>query len=186
MNKVIDVIHQRRSVRSYKKESVDRELIETVIEAGNMAPNGSSQSWRFVAVTEKDTLNKLKELSLPYYKGFMEHMPDSFKEVRAQIDSVVDDPVFYSAPVVLYIVGSGMTKELDCSMVCQNIMIAAESLGLNSCYVYFGQLVLDHPEIKELISIGENEQVFGPVLLGYGTETQPYSADKKKSSIDWV
>lgn len=186
MNNVLDVIHKRRSVRSYKEDRVDKELLEAVIEAGNMAPNGSSQSWRFIAVTKKDTLEKLKNLSVPYYKGFMENMPDSFKEVRKQIDAVVNDPVFYSAPAVLYIVGSGMTKELDCSMVCQNIMIAAESLGLNSCYVYFGQLVLDHPEIKELISIKENEQVFGPILLGYGSDNQPYSVDKKKPIIEWV
>lgn len=186
MNRVLDVIHSRRSTRLYKDIKVEMEDIKKVVEAGNMAPTGSGQSWRFVVVTKEDALKRLRELSAPIYRSFLENMPQEFKDVRKKIDAAVDDPVFYSAPAVIYVIGKGRTRDIDCSMVCQNIMLAAESLDLNSCYVYFGQLALNTPEIKELIKIGEDEAVYGPVLIGHGAKSDPYIPNKKTTQIDWI
>ncbi len=102
MNEVLKVIHKRRSTRFFKSEAVDRDLLTTIIEAGNMAPTGTSQSWRFVTVTDKDLLDELKVESVPLYQGFLEKMPQGFKDVRAELDAVVSDPVFYSAPALIY------------------------------------------------------------------------------------
>lgn len=186
MNSVLEVINQRRSVRLFEKTNVEISDLEKIINAGNMAPTGTSQSWRFVVVTEDELLNKLKELSIPYYEKFMENMPDQFKEVRAVIDGIVDDPVFYSAPAAIYVIGSGSSSDIDCSMVCQNIMLAAESLGLNSCYVYFGQLVLQNPEINSLFDLKDGEKVYGPVVLGKGKPGMPNLINKKDPIVKWL
>lgn len=186
MNSVLEVINQRRSVRLFEKADVEKSDLEKIIQAGNMAPTGTGQSWRFVAVTDDDLLLKLKELSIPLYEKFMENMPEQFKEVRAIIDNIVDDPVFYSAPVAIYVIGSGSSSDIDCSMVCQNIMLAAESLGLNSCYVYFGQLVLQNPEISLLFDLKDGEKVYGPVVIGKGKSGIPNFINKKDPVIKWI
>ena len=53
MNAVIEAIKGRRSVRSYKADPVPKDVIETLIEAGNWAPTGANfQPWRFVVITD--------------------------------------------------------------------------------------------------------------------------------------
>ena len=59
MNQIIKTIKARRSVRSYETKSVPRELLQTVIEAGNEAPSAmNSQPWRFVVVEDKEVKRK--------------------------------------------------------------------------------------------------------------------------------
>lgn len=186
MNEVIGVINNRRSIRFYQNDGIEKEVIETIINAGNMAPTGTNQSWRFIVVDSQEILKKLRDMSLPLYESFMKNMPEDFKKLRDQIDSKVSDPVFYSAPVVIYVVGTGMASDIDCSMVCQNMMLAAESLGLNSCYVYFGQLVTSHSEVKTLFNIKENEKVYGPVLIGKGVDGIPTFTSKKNPEVTWL
>ena len=187
MNTVIDTILERRSVRFYTDKKIPRDQMEAIIKAGNYAPNGAgTQMWRFVIVEDDDFRKKLAELALPRYKKWMENAPDGFKAVRDKIDSEVEDPVYYSAPAVVFVIGSGMTSNLDCPMVCENMMIAAKSLGIGSCWVYFGQLVLDDPEVREVLEMQEGEKVYGPILLGYPRENLPERAPKKGPLVKWI
>ncbi len=45
--------------------------------------------------------------------------------------------------------------------------IAARSLGMGSCWVYFGQLPLDDQDVRNALEMQEGEKVFGPILLGH-------------------
>jgi nitroreductase len=52
-------------------------------------------------------------------------------------------------------------------MVCENIMIAATSLGLGSCYVGFGAMVKGNDDVVEALELTDDERIYGPVILGY-------------------
>ncbi len=187
MNTVIDTIMNRRSVRFYKDKPIPRNQMEAIIQAGNYAPTGAgTQMWRFVVVEDEDFRKKLAELALPRYEKWMENAPEGFKAIRNKIDSEVQDPVYYSAPAVVFVIGSGITSDFDCPMVCENMMIAAKSLGIGSCWVYFGQLVLDDPEVREKLEMREGEKVYGPILLGSPRENLPERALKKDPFVKWV
>jgi nitroreductase len=116
----------------------------------------------------------------------MEKSNETLREMRKDIDSKVSDPVYYGAPVVLFIIGSGMTADLDCPMVCQNIMLAARSLGIGSCWVYFGQLVLDDAKVREALALKEGEKVYGPILLGYPKDGFPNAPEKKAAEVKYI
>jgi nitroreductase len=187
MNPVINTIMNRRSVRFYKDKPVPRDQMEAIIQAGNYAPTGAgTQMWRFVVVEDPEFRKKLAELALPRYKKWMENAPDMLKALRDKIDSEVEDPVYYSAPAVVFVIGSGMTSDFDCPMVCENIMVAAKSLGIGSCWVYFGQLVLDVPEVRKALEMQEGEKVYGPILLGYPQDNLPERAPKKEPLVKWI
>ena len=54
MNQVIETIISRRSVRLYEAKPISREILQVLINAGNMAPTGANaQNWRFVVVENK-------------------------------------------------------------------------------------------------------------------------------------
>ncbi len=188
MNQVIETILKRRSVRLYESRPISKEILRTLIDAGNAAPTaGNAQSWRFVVVEDKAFKDELMSLAIPRYKKWMEKAPKEFAAVREKIDAAVSDPIYYDAPAVIFVIGSGMTCDFDTPMVCENIMVAARSLNIGSCWVYFGQLPLDDPEVRNALEMKESEKVYGPILLGYPRKGEfPQSPKKKDAVVKWI
>jgi nitroreductase len=184
-NKVLKAIKCRRSIRSYKPEPVPDMFIEKIIDAGNWAPSaGNLQPWRFVVVKDKKVRAKLREATVPKWRNVMELLkeeaPERYKMFKNNLK--LKDPVFYSAPVIIFIIG---TSSINCSLACQNILLAAHSLGLGSCYVGWGSAVLDCPEIIEILELKADESIFGPIIIGY-SEEYPKPPKKKKPEVKFV
>ena len=185
MNPVLENIKNRRSVRSYKTDPVPNELIQQVIEAGNYAPTGNNrQAWRFVVVTDAVMRGKLYETAYANWKKVFDNIkknnPEQYESVKHYGE--MKDPVYYEAPCVIFVIGQG---PIDSAMVTENMMLAATSLGLGSCYLYFGAQVLDNPEIVEALEIGEGEKIYGPVILGY-PDKAPEMPVKKPPVVKWI
>lgn len=188
MNQVIETIMKRRSVRLYESKPIPKEILQIVMNAGNAAPTGgNAQNWRFVVVENKSFREKLLSLGIPRYKKWMEKAPKDLADMRKEIDAVASDPIYYDAPAIVFVIGSGMTSDLDTPMVCENIMFAARSLDIGSCWVYFGQLPLDDQEVRDALEMQEGEKVYGPILLGYPRGGEfPASPNKKDAVIKWI
>lgn len=117
MNDIIKAMETRRSIRGYKEDMVPEELIAEVVEAGTYAATGMGrQSPIILAVTNKEVRDRLSK-------------------VNAEIMGTTGDP-FYGAPVVLVVLAdkSRPTYLYDGSLVMGNLMLAAHSLGLGSCW----------------------------------------------------
>ncbi len=69
-------------------------------------------------------------------------------------------------------------------------MIAATSFGLGSCYVGFGAMVKGDADVVQALELAEDEQIYGPILLGYPKD-EPSAlasirAKKKDPIIKWI
>jgi len=95
------------------------------------------------------------------------------------------DPVYYSAPVIVFVIGSGRYAHHSCPLACENMMLAAHSIGLGSCWVGFGSMVTHNEEIKRILELRDEEAIFGPILLGY-PEGYPERPPKKVPAVTWV
>jgi nitroreductase len=116
MNLVIEVINKRRSIRAYEPTPVPKEVINTIIEAGNQAPSTGRmvkgnvlqfQPWRFVVVQDLAFKQQLLDTVTPIWKKFMENMkemdPKLYKNVM-NLYEVLPEPkdlIYYSAPMIL-------------------------------------------------------------------------------------
>jgi len=188
VNPVIEAIKKRKSVRLYEPKPIPKDIINTIIEAGNLAPSTGDeklveeggkktkitnyQPWRFVVVENPEFKQKLFQTIDPirvnFYESMKETMPEMY-ERGMKLYEVMDEPkdlVFYSAPVILYVIGP-TKNSIGCAMVCENIMLAAVSLGLGSCYDGFGAMITHNPEIVQALELKEGERIYGPILLGY-------------------
>jgi nitroreductase len=189
MNAVMDAIRKRRSIRSYQPKPVSRDLLQAVIGAGNEAPSAmNSQPWRFVVVEDAGAKQKLLRAALPQARKITELVKDADPERYEMIKkryAELPDPVYYSAPAVIFVIGRGRYAAHSCPLACENMMLAAHSLGLGSCWVGFGALVTDDPEVRRLLDLQEDESIFGPLLLGYpkGEAQRP---PKKDPRVKWV
>lgn len=189
MNAVIEAIKKRRSVRYYDARPIPRDLLNAVIEAGNEAPSAmNGQPWRFVVVEDGDAKRKLLSAALPQVKKLTEMVKDAdparYEAIKKRFTEL-PDPVYYSAPTIVFVIGNGRYAGHSCPLACENMMLAAHSLGLGSCWVGFGAMVLDDPEVISLLELKEDESIFGPILLGYpkGETTRP---SKREPNVKWI
>lgn len=194
MNPVIEAIKGRRSVRSYTPQPVPRELVEAVIDAANWAPSACNmQQWRFVVVQDEAFRQRLLEASQPgYRKAMASWLRNGDPWFRQSISGIgarchgwseasyeqtvgrmaeLPDGVYFVAPVIIFVIG---TAAADCYLACQNLMLAAYSLGLGSCYVGFGASVSEDEGIVAALEIKQGERIYGPIVVGYPTgDTEP-------------
>ena len=213
---VIETIMKRQSVRLYEQKPVPKDIINTIVKAGNLAPSTGNekmvekdgkktkianyQPWRFVVVEDPEFKQQLFQTIDPIRANFYESMKDTMPEMYAQgmkLMAVMDEPkdlVFYSAPVILYVLGPAKNN-IGCAMACENIMLAAVSLGLGSCYDGIGAMVTQNPDIVRTLGLKDGERIYGPILLGYPkvnpSESQVSTMnelrqEKKEPVIKWV
>lgn len=146
---VLDNIHARKSVRSYTDEPVTPEQVETLLRAAMAAPSGKNvQPWRFVVVTQLETKKKLAI-------GF--------------------NKMIAKAPVVIVVCGKttnmlGGTNNnwtADCAAATENLLLAAESMGLGAvwtaCYPYDDRML---PTI-EALGLPDNVKPYCIVPVGH-------------------
>ncbi len=189
MNDVIEAIKTRRSIRAYESRAVPRDLLQSVIEAGNEAPSAmNSQPWRFVVVEDPGAKKKLLAAAMPKAKQITETVkdvdPERYEAIKKRY-AQLPDPVYYSAPAVIFVIGSGGYAAHSCPLACENMMLAAHSLGLGSCWVGFGALAADDPGVRELLDLRDDEAIFGPILIGY-PKAHPPRPPKKDARVKWV
>ena len=169
MNEVLKAIKERRSTKSFKSDMVPMEIIDQICEAGKWAANGKgAQAGMIIAVTDKETRDKLSRLN-------------------AAVMGADTDP-FYGAPVVLVVLAdkSVPTYVYDGSLVMGNLMLAAHSLNVGSCWIHRAKQVFDSEEGKAILASlgveGEWEGV-GNCVIGYpaGEPKEP-----KPRKENWV
>ena len=205
MNPVIEAINNRQSIRSYKPKSIPKDVINAIIEAGNQAPSRGReeketkkflfQPWRFVVVEDPEFKKKLVKTTLPIWKKMIESMkethPEIYQQVMMQYEAMEEpkDMIYYSAPVILFVIGPA-SYAVSCALACENIMVAATSLGLGSCYVGFGAMVKGDADVVQALELTDDEQIYGPILLGYPKDEPSTLASirpkKKEPMIKWI
>ena len=167
MNQTIDTILNRRSIREYQSKQISPEHLDSILTCADAGPSGANnRQWRLVIVQNQSYKKMLIEKGMPMYQKWLEKMPPHFKEMRSELDKS-PDPIYYGAPTIIFVIGKGMTTDMDCPIVCQNIMLSARSLGIGSCWVHIGQLVMGDLSVREEFCLTEGEKVYGPIVLGY-------------------
>jgi len=190
MNPVIETIRQRRSVRAYEAKAVPRDMLKTVIDAANEAPSAmNSQPWRFVVIEDAEAKRKLLAAALPQAKKITELVkdvdPERYEMIRKR-HAELPDPVYYSAPAIVFVIGRGRYAAHSCPLACENMMLAAHSLGLGCCWVGFGSMVTDDAGARKLLELADDETIFGPILIGYPKGAAPGRPAKKQPTVTWI
>ena len=169
MNDVLRAIQSRRSVRSFKSDPVPQEILDQIIEAGLYAPSGMGRQPAIILqITDPQVRDRLSRLT-------------------GEIMGREGDP-FYGAPAVLVVLAdrSVPTYLYDGSLVMGNLMLAAHSLGVSSCWVHRAKEEFDRPEGKELLAslgIQGDYEGIGHCILGYAAGEEPKAAERKAGRV---
>lgn len=152
MAETLDTIYDRRSIRKYTCKEVNPDLVDEVIRAGMYAPSASNkQPYHFMVFNDKEKIAQVKALH-PYAK------------------------TLETAPVCIMVCGDTQQEMADgfyvcdCSAVCENMLLAAKSLGLDTCWmgIYPWQDLTKN--MSKFFDLPENVVPFALIALGYGAE----------------
>ncbi len=174
MNVVIKAIKERRSIRSFKSDPVPKGLLDEIAEAGTYAASGrGSQGVIIVAVTNRQLRDELSEQNRMiggWGEGF--------------------DP-FYGAPAILIVLAdkSRPTCIYDGSLVMGEMMLAAHSLGLGSCWIHRAKEEFESEKGKAFLrslGIDGDYEGIGHCAVGYYDGDNPQPAPRKENRIFFV
>lgn len=167
---IFDAIKTRRSFRKYQNKPVPQALIDQVIEAGTYAASGKSlQPWLVIQVTDADTKERIRRANAAVMGRSEEFDP------------------FYAAPVYLIVLGlrENPNHVYDGTLMMGNMMLAAHTLGLGSCWINRAREEFEQPEWKEwLKSLGIEGDYEGIAHLALGyPEGTPHPAKPRKECV---
>lgn len=159
-DRLLELIRARRSIRRFSDRAVGRDDLVRLFEAARWAPsNHNRQPWRFLVIEDKQQINQLAEAisrglsekmkSLPeaasaYIREFT-HSATFFAEAPALVVALHKRPVSVSAPLLAGLKNPELVsgEPLSVAMAVQNLLLAAQALGLGTCVLTGPLLVLD-------------------------------------------
>lgn len=146
-NQALETILNRKSVRKYTGRPVEKEKLEILVRAGMAAPSSRDRRpWEFIIVSDRKTLDTMAE-GLPFAR--------MLKETNLAIvvcgDTIKSDNAWF----------------LDCSAAAQNILLAAESMGLGAVWT----AVYPYPDririVREELRLPDHIMPLNVIPIGY-------------------
>lgn len=151
------LLFERHSIRKYKEESLAPESVKQILEAALLAPSSkSSRPWQFIAVEDREMLEKLSEC----------------KTAGAR-------PIA-GAALAIVVCGDPQKSDVfveDCSVAATMMQLQAAALGIGSCWIQIRDRYAKDDEpaqniVKTLLGIPDSLQVVQIITFGISDETR--------------
>jgi len=166
---IFTVIHNRKSVRNFTGEAVTKEQIETILKAGMAAPSAvNMQPWAFIVITERKTMDSLADI-LPFAKML-------YKAGAAICVCMIPEKA-YEKRVEFAI--------MDCSAASQNILLAAEALGLGAVWTAAEPWEELAGHVRKILGIPEEILPLNIIPIGHPTGEDVKKDKFKPENIHW-
>ena len=173
----INAIKERRSIRKYKNEKVDRKLMEEIVDAARWSPSWANfQVARYTLVDNEEII---KKLATDGVKGFTYNIQTLENAKGVAILSFVKGKSG-KLDETTYATNKGDVWEVfDSGIACQTFCLAAHAKGIGTCI--FG--VIDDESISKIVGLPEGETVASIITYGYPDETPAPTGRKAVSEI---
>jgi len=150
---LFEAIEKRRSIRSYKPDTIPSEHLKKILEAARLAPSGKNrQPWRFVVVKEPDRKKKLAKAS----------MNQMFIAEADVVIVALSDPTVYSS--------AGIRRRIpylqDPMIAIEHMVLAATALGYGTCWIG----AFNEEEVKQIVNAPKELVVIALLPIGVPNE----------------
>ena len=170
MNETMNTLLKRRSVRKYLDKAVEIEKLEEICKAGTFAATASGkQSPTIVCITNMDDLKTLRQINA---------------EIAGR-----DSDTFYGAKAAILVLGDATNKNTiyDGSLIMGNMMNAAASIGLGSCWIHRAKETFEREDGKAFLKKwGINGEKIGIGYLIVGYTDEQVLADGPARKADYI
>ncbi|KUK61144.1 MAG: Nitroreductase [Synergistales bacterium 57_84] len=171
----LDLVRERRSVRSYRTDPVARDAIDRCLEAARLAPSAcNSQPWRFVVVDTPEFLEKFVEAA---YSGI--HTMNAFARTAPVQIAVVRENARTAARLGGFVRGVDFTL-IDIGIACEHLVLQAAEEGIGSCILGW----FDERSVRKILGLPRSARVDLLICMGYPQTPGP--ALKHRKTLDEI
>ena len=183
----MEAIMHRRTIRRFDERQVEEEALQQILTAGLYAPSAGGRQGPIFAVCQDREVNE--RLGKIKRANSNPRMAKNGNFVSQEQPSIADDPTlknaFYDAPTVITIFGpkNFLFAVDDAAVAAENMMLAADALGVGSCYLGQGWPAFNDPYGQEILrqwEIPGNYYAVMQLLLGYPREGDPHPKGKPR------
>lgn len=187
MPDIFETILHRRSIRRFEPKQIEETALQQILRAGLYAPSaGGRQGVIFAVCQDKEVNERLGKI-----KRANSHprMATATSFVSRELPSIADDPkltnAFYDAPTVITMFApkNFLFSAEDCAAAAENMMLAADTLGIGSCYIGQGWTAFADPYGQEILQrwiIPTDHYAVMQLLLGYPREGDKHPTAKQR------
>jgi nitroreductase len=209
-----NIIFRRRSVRLYQKKQVPEFMIKRILEAGRFAPSaGNAQPWKFIVLRDQDIIKDMTRTVLRLVKVFravLDYRRPGFYWLRplaslfirlnryelhpvpfGAVDLIAREKLglWHDAPTVILIFkdvrGVG-NPDIDCGIAGQNMVLAAQSLGLGTCWVSFAKPAFKYSlKWKRRFGIAYPYKFASSLAVGWPVGEPDGMVQRETHAVDW-
>lgn len=164
----IETIYKRRSIRNYLDKKVERDTLITLLKAAASAPTAANcQPWEFIVIDDSDKLSEIRD-----------------KLIFAR----------YNAPAAIVVCGNmklvfkGPSKGMwvqDCSAAAENILLAAESMGLGTVWIGIYPVPSNIKPLRAILNIPDHVIPLNIVYVGYPAEEKQARTRFNEKRVYW-
>jgi nitroreductase len=157
----ITMIRERRSVRKFKNEKVDRETMKEIVSISRWAPSWANyQIARYTLVDDEATI---KKLATDGVKGFVYNVKTLENAQGVAVLSFVRGKSGKLDKYNIAASNSNVWEIFDAGIACQTFCLAAHAKGVGTCIMG----VIDEDSISEIVGLPEDETVAALIVYGY-------------------
>lgn len=176
-----DTIHARRSIRAYKDKPVEREKMDVILECGINAPSAMNrQDWELRVVDSKEWIDRCTAAYVATIKG----TPAAERILTPDFKNM-----FRNAATVVFIAAlPGKYAGVNCGLLGENMILAAQELGIGSCCLGGPVAFVNSEagrEFLESLGFSEGYELLYAIAFGYPDE-QPEAKPRDRSKIKYV
>lgn len=214
-NPVEKVILERRSVRLYRDRQVPENTVRRILEAGRFAPSaGNCQPWKIIVIRDREMIDEMERdirRMCRLFRFFLDWRTsplgrlawlNSQVAIRLKRNELHPIPfgavcliaegkltAFHGAPTVILLLKDrrGVSNpDVDIGCCGQNMVLAAHSMGLGTCWVGFVKpLIYYGPKWKRRLGIGFPYTLLEGISLGYPVGKPDGVIPREVQEVDW-
>ncbi|MBT8361258.1 MAG: 4Fe-4S binding protein [Desulfobacterales bacterium] len=204
---LLQVMRARRSCRLFTNDPVELSLLADLVKIGTTAPSGTnSQGWQFVILPKRADVKRLGEATAAFYRDLNKKaanplyrlisrlvagksLSNYYKKYYVTIKQGIDDwdthgvdRLFHGASAAIVVAAdqSASCPAEDSLLATQNILLAAQSMGLGTCLIGFVvEAAKRDKRIPTLLQLGDNEHIYSVIACGYSAVTYKRAAGRR-------
>lgn len=168
-------LRSRRSIRVYKKKTVEKEMLTRLIKVASFAPSGHNrQSVHWQVVYDTAELKTLTGLVVDWMRYMVKEQPDFAASMH--LDLVIGaweadvDTVCRDAPhlILVHAEKADPTAQTACTIGLTYLELATQSFGLGACWAgFFNVAAMFWPPMQKALALPDGHGACGAMMVGY-------------------
>jgi nitroreductase len=190
VNDLLKNIYSRRSVRDYLPDDVPDDIIRELIRAGTYAPTAANkQPWRFVVIKNRELIKKLSNKAKELWMEQADKATNPELKGLAKMVSRPGFDIFFESPLLIMIFShpDAFSPEIDCALAAENMMLAASSLGIGSCWIGLAAPLGQVQSIMDDLSVPPAFKLVGSLIFGYPVKLDQKAPKREENVVlKWI